>query len=169
MLLMIANPVTALPIGYPRSGLSRSDLVRWPMTTDIALRRYFRTWGLSRHCADCREMCGCNLVTPRLSAGPQQLRQLGDVGGHAPRFIAGEEMRRRAMLQLPLEIDVSERLPISIADDEAPPIQVGVSLVSRPGRREAAGGHRGLAILPMLAGASRDQRTSMARSRWRGR
>jgi hypothetical protein len=30
MLSMIANPVTALPVGYPRSGLSRSDLVRWP-------------------------------------------------------------------------------------------------------------------------------------------
>jgi len=27
---MIANPVTALPVGYPRSGLSRSDLVLWP-------------------------------------------------------------------------------------------------------------------------------------------
>jgi hypothetical protein len=26
---MIANPVTALPVGYPRSGLSRSDLVPW--------------------------------------------------------------------------------------------------------------------------------------------
>ena len=32
MLSMIANPVTALPVGYPRSGLSRSDLVRWPQT-----------------------------------------------------------------------------------------------------------------------------------------
>jgi hypothetical protein len=30
MLSMIANPVTALPVGYPRSGLSRSDLVLWP-------------------------------------------------------------------------------------------------------------------------------------------
>jgi hypothetical protein len=29
MLSMIANPVTALPVGYPRSGLSRSDLVLW--------------------------------------------------------------------------------------------------------------------------------------------
>ena len=66
------------------------------MTKDIALRRYFRTWGLSRHCADCREMCGCNLVTPRLSArGPaQQLRQLGDVGGDAPGLVAGEQVGR---------------------------------------------------------------------------
>ena len=30
MLSMIANPVTALPVVYPRSGLSRSDLVLWP-------------------------------------------------------------------------------------------------------------------------------------------
>ena len=45
MLSMIANPVTALPVVYPRSGLSRSDLVLWPMTSDSALRRYFRTWG----------------------------------------------------------------------------------------------------------------------------
>jgi hypothetical protein len=29
----------------------------------------FRTWGLSRHCGDCREMFGCNLVTPRLIGG----------------------------------------------------------------------------------------------------
>jgi hypothetical protein len=33
MLSMIANPVTALPVGYPRSGLSRSDLVLWPFST----------------------------------------------------------------------------------------------------------------------------------------
>jgi hypothetical protein len=33
MLSMIANPVTALPVVYPRSGLSRSDLVPWPITT----------------------------------------------------------------------------------------------------------------------------------------
>jgi hypothetical protein len=33
MLSMIANPVTALPVGYPRSGLSRSDLVLWPITS----------------------------------------------------------------------------------------------------------------------------------------
>jgi hypothetical protein len=41
------------------------------------------------------------------------------------------------MLQLPLEIDVSERLSISIADDKASPIQLGVGLVDGPGWREA--------------------------------
>ena len=34
MLSMIANPVTALPVVYPRSGLSRSDLVLWPIATE---------------------------------------------------------------------------------------------------------------------------------------
>ena len=39
MLSMIANPVTALPVVYPRSGLSRSDLVLWPMTSVSAVRQ----------------------------------------------------------------------------------------------------------------------------------
>jgi hypothetical protein len=56
-------------------------------------------------------------------------------------------VRRRAMLQLPLEIDVSERLPICIADDEAPPIQLGVGLVDGPGRREAALRHAAAPVL----------------------
>jgi hypothetical protein len=38
MLSMIANPVTALPVGYPRSGLSRSDLVLWPIATEFLIR-----------------------------------------------------------------------------------------------------------------------------------
>ena len=38
MLSMIANPVTALPVGYPRSGLSRSDLVLWPAASDVAVQ-----------------------------------------------------------------------------------------------------------------------------------
>ena len=52
---------------FSRSANSRS----WPMTTDIALRRYFRTWGLSRHCADCREAWRLHLVTGSLiGSGP---------------------------------------------------------------------------------------------------
>jgi hypothetical protein len=50
MLSMIANPVTALPVVYPRSGLSRSDLVLWPVSTFAATQRYFRSWRKSRHC-----------------------------------------------------------------------------------------------------------------------
>jgi hypothetical protein len=38
------------------------------------------------------------------------------------------------MLYLPLAIDVSERLPVGVADDEA-----GLLLVDRPGRRRAEG------------------------------
>ena len=43
MLSMIANPVTALPVVYPRSGLSRSDLVLWPMTSVSAVQRNVRS------------------------------------------------------------------------------------------------------------------------------
>ena len=43
MLSMIANPVTALPVVYPRSGLSRSDLVPWPMTSVSAVQRNVRS------------------------------------------------------------------------------------------------------------------------------
>ncbi len=55
----------------------------------------------------------------------------------APRLVAREEVRRPATVQLPFEIDVGERVPISIADDEASPIQLRVGLVDGPGRREA--------------------------------
>ena len=74
-----ASAQQSSPIMHPLSpsrsririeGDTRKPRVRlWPMTSDSALRRYFRTWGLSRHCADCREMCGCNLVAPRLIGG----------------------------------------------------------------------------------------------------
>ena len=74
-------------------------------------------------------------MDPRL---PQPLRQLGDVGGDAPRLVAGEQLRRCAAARLLLEIDVGERLPVGVADDEAPPMQLGVGLVDGPRRREAA-------------------------------
>ena len=83
-------------------------------------------------------MCGCNLVTPRLSRRPaQHLRQLGDVDGDASGLVAGQQLRRRAPTGLFLEIDVGERLLAAVADDEGPPIQLGVGLLDGPGRREA--------------------------------
>jgi hypothetical protein len=45
MLSMIANPVTALPVGYPRSGLSRSDLVHWPNASVPAAQQDVGDWG----------------------------------------------------------------------------------------------------------------------------
>ena len=39
---------------------------------------------------------------------------------------------------LALEVYVGERLPIGVADDQAPPIQLGVGLVDGRRRREAA-------------------------------
>src|ERR1700736_4312235 len=51
-------------LGAPGGAIPPGDS---PITSDSALQRCFRNWGLSEHCADCRELCGCNLVTPRLS------------------------------------------------------------------------------------------------------
>jgi hypothetical protein len=55
--------------------------------------------------------------------------------------VAGEEVRRRPPSRLLLAIDVSEPLPVGVADDEAPPIQLGVGLVDRP--RAVGSGGRG--------------------------
>jgi hypothetical protein len=35
-------------------------------------------------------------------------------------------------------LTTGERLSVGVADDQAPPIQLGVGLVDEPGRREAA-------------------------------
>jgi hypothetical protein len=56
------------------------------------------------------------------------VRQLGDVGGDPPGLVAGEQVCRRAPPRLVLEIDVSERLPVGVADDEA-----GVRFLGEPG------------------------------------
>jgi hypothetical protein len=66
----------------------------------------------------------------------QQLRQLGDVGGDAPRLVAGEQLGRRPSSRLILEMDVSERLPVGVAYDEALR-----KLLDRPRRREAPARH----------------------------
>jgi hypothetical protein len=50
---------------------------------------------------------------------PQQLRQLGDVDGDAPGFVAGQQLACRAPPRFILAIDKGECLPIVIAHDEA--------------------------------------------------
>jgi hypothetical protein len=55
-------------------------------------------------------------------------------------LVAGEEACRRESSGLILEIDLGERPPVGVADDETLPIQLGVGGVDGPGRREAAGG-----------------------------
>ena len=93
-------------------------------------RRYVRSWNTSRHGADIvsvppqRRHASLNGDEPRSSSGSF------DVGGDPPRLVAREEMRRRATAGLILEVDVSERLPVAVADDEA-----GVGLLDGPGRR----------------------------------
>ena len=51
-------------------------------------------------------------------------RQLGDVGGDAPGLVAREEFGRRPPSRLLLAIDVSERLPVGVADNEGRPSNV---------------------------------------------
>jgi hypothetical protein len=63
----------------------------------------------------------------------QQLRQLGDVGGDAPGVVVGGQVSRRAPTGLVLEVEVTERLPVGIADDEALCV-----LVDGPRRRGVA-------------------------------
>ena len=72
----------------------------------------------------------------RVSLGrrDEQVRQLRDIGGDAPGLVAGEQMCRRAPSRLLLEIDVGERLPVAVADDEA-----GVGVLDGPRRRESGG------------------------------
>jgi hypothetical protein len=76
----------------------------------------------------CRPSPGAMVMCPS-----RQLRRLGDVGGDALGLVAGEQLGRRSPSRLILEIDVRERLPVGVADDEA-----GVGLLDGPGRREAA-------------------------------
>ena len=70
----------------------------------------------------------------RSSLLPQQLSQLGKVHRHPPGPVAGKQLGRRAPSRLILEIDIGQRLPVVVADDEA-----GVRPLDGPGRREAAG------------------------------
>jgi hypothetical protein len=42
----------------------------------------------------------------------QQLRQLGDVHGDAPRLVVGVQVRHRATARLLRVVDVGQRLPI---------------------------------------------------------
>jgi len=65
---------------------------------------------------------------------PQQLRQLGEVRRHATGLVACQQVRRRTSARLILEVEIAERLPAGVLDDEA---RI-VVLVDRPRRREAA-------------------------------
>jgi hypothetical protein len=82
------------------------------------------------------------LISAKACVESRPLQRLGDVGGNAPRLVAGEDVRRRASSGLILEIGVDERLPVGVADDLA-----GVGLLDRPWRRKAAGRHQRLRLL----------------------
>jgi hypothetical protein len=48
----------------------------------------------------------------------QQLRQLGDVGGDAPRLVTGEQLASRPSARFVLTVDESQCLPVGVAHDE---------------------------------------------------
>jgi hypothetical protein len=50
---------------------------------------------------------------------PHQLRQLGDVRRDPADFVACQELRRGTSAGFILAMDISERLPIAVSDDEA--------------------------------------------------
>src|SRR5271156_3528678 len=67
---------------------------------------------------------------PRLS---QQVRQLGKAGRQHAGLVPHEPLGGQPTLQIVLEVKVSERLPLSVADDEGPG-----ALFDGPGRQETA-------------------------------
>jgi hypothetical protein len=74
------------------------------------------------------------------------LRQLGDVGGDAAGLVAGEQVRRRAPSRLVLEIDVGERLAVSVSrtmKQSWPSFMPGSSTDHGGGKRRADGIKRG--------------------------
>jgi hypothetical protein len=78
---------------------------------------------------------------------PQQLRQLSDIGGDAPGFVAGQQLARRAPPRFILAIDKGERLSIVIARDEA-----GGGFLDGPRWREAGSGGHGRRMRNLTSG-----------------
>jgi len=74
--------------------------------------------------------------TARSSSLLQKLRQLSDVRRNPPRFVFAEQLGCGAPSRLIFVIDVRERLPCAVLDDEASEV-----VFSGPRRREAASGH----------------------------
>jgi hypothetical protein len=68
---------------------------------------------------------------------PQQLRQLGDVGGNTPGLVLGQQARRCTSPRFILELDIRQRLPFrSFAMKQA---SLFSSMVHGGGKRRAAG------------------------------
>ena len=63
----------------------------------------------------------------------QQIRQPGEAGRHHSGFVAHEPLRCQATLQIVLEVEVAQRLPAGVVDDEG----LG-ALLDGPWRGEAS-------------------------------
>jgi hypothetical protein len=88
---------------------------------------------------------------------PQQLRQLGEVRRHAAGVVLGQPVGGGAPLRFIVKIEITERLPVGVADDEA--LRV---LIDDPRRREAAGGVM-IALFPLCAESDAQRSSKLAR------
>ena len=68
---------------------------------------------------------------PAILLSPHQLRQLGDIDRDLAGFISGEQIGSGSPSGLRLEIDIRQRLPVVVADNEARAV-----VIDYPGRRE---------------------------------
>jgi hypothetical protein len=100
--------------------------VRWCIPRG-SLERVVRSWDTSRRGTDI--VNGCNLVRSLFISGDRRLQQLAMLAAMRRTSSWVSSFGRRTLALLPLDIDVSEHLPISIADDEA-----GSGFLDRPGR-----------------------------------
>ena len=80
-----------------------------------------------RECPPChrRAASGLSRSLADLTAPTQQLR-LGEVHCEPPRFVPGEQLRRRAPTGLFVKVKVAERLSGAVADDEASSVRLSI-------------------------------------------
>jgi hypothetical protein len=71
-----------------------------PLRHRAALQRYVRSWSTGAEIVSVPPQ-----TSLRTAVNREQLRQLGDVGGDAPRLVAGEELGRCTPTGVILEID----------------------------------------------------------------
>jgi hypothetical protein len=117
------------------------------------LVRRYSVWSWSRRCAASLAAvisAPASDTADQTPLAPQQLRQLGDVGGDAPRLVSGQQVAGGTSPRLPLEIEIAERLPVGVLHDVARRVR----FIARPRRREAARGHERIFWLRAVATAS---------------
>jgi hypothetical protein len=75
---------------------------------------------------------GQTIITTRhlLILPLHQLRQLGEVARHPPRLVTRQAVHRHLPLRFVLEVKIAERLPVLVANDQAPSDRYNTSCAS---------------------------------------